>query len=91
MSDFPWSLLRVQRLIFHFYSLMHNVQFLIPVQPRASTIPPPPPFVIEPPSFEDEVVPLKGLKKAMVKSMQQSLRIPHFGYNDEIDVTELIE
>ena len=52
---------------------------------------PPPPITVNAPSLEDEVVPLKGLKKAMVKSMQQSLRIPHFGYNDEIDVTKLIE
>jgi len=42
-------------------------------------------------SQEDEVVPIKGMKKAMVKSMEQSLRIPHFGYCDEIDVTELIQ
>ena len=57
---------------------------------QTSSRPTPPPFVVEPASLEDEVVPLKGLKKAMVKSMQESLRIPHFGYNDEIDVTELI-
>lgn len=48
--------------------------------------------VIVPPVIlaEDEVVPIKGLRKAMVKSMDESLQIPHFGYCDEIDVTELM-
>lgn len=37
----------------------------------------------------DRVVPIKGLRKAMVKSMEESLKIPHFGYCDEIEVSQL--
>ncbi|XP_049549008.1 lipoamide acyltransferase component of branched-chain alpha-keto acid dehydrogenase complex, mitochondrial [Anopheles darlingi] len=36
------------------------------------------------------VVPLKGIAKAMVKSMTEALKIPHFAYCDEIDVTKLV-
>ncbi|XP_050101080.1 lipoamide acyltransferase component of branched-chain alpha-keto acid dehydrogenase complex, mitochondrial [Anopheles aquasalis] len=36
------------------------------------------------------VVPLKGIAKAMVKSMTEALKIPHFAYCDEIDVTRLV-
>jgi len=40
---------------------------------------------------EDQVFPVKGLQKAMVKSMAKSLEIPHFGYKDEIDVSNLVK
>lgn len=39
---------------------------------------------------EDEVVVLKGFKKAMAVSMNESLSIPHFGYCDEIDMSNLM-
>lgn len=39
---------------------------------------------------EDVVVPLKGLKKTMVKTMTAALLIPHFGLYEEIDVTRLV-
>uniref|UniRef100_T1PEE2 Dihydrolipoamide acetyltransferase component of pyruvate dehydrogenase complex n=1 Tax=Musca domestica TaxID=7370 RepID=T1PEE2_MUSDO len=39
----------------------------------------------------DRVEPLKGVRKAMLKSMTESLKIPHFAYSDEIDMTRLME
>lgn len=39
----------------------------------------------------EKVVPLQGLQKAMYKTMSQSLKIPHFNYSDEIDLTRLVE
>ncbi|XP_067638016.1 lipoamide acyltransferase component of branched-chain alpha-keto acid dehydrogenase complex, mitochondrial [Eurosta solidaginis] len=39
----------------------------------------------------DRVEPLKGVPKAMLKSMSESLKIPHFAYSDEIDMTKLID
>ena len=39
--------------------------------------------------LEDREVPVKGIKKVMVKSMTAACQIPHFGYCDEIDVTDL--
>ncbi|XP_019642083.1 PREDICTED: lipoamide acyltransferase component of branched-chain alpha-keto acid dehydrogenase complex, mitochondrial-like [Branchiostoma belcheri] len=40
---------------------------------------------------EDKVEPIKGFRKAMVKSMTLSQSIPHFGYCDEVDMTALVE
>ena len=34
---------------------------------------------------------LSGIKKAMAKSMTEALKIPHFGYNDEIDMSNLVK
>lgn len=39
---------------------------------------------------EDRTEPLKGIRKAMAKSMAAALQIPHFGYCDEIDLTNLV-
>lgn len=39
----------------------------------------------------ETVVPLKGVAKAMYKSMSESLKIPHFAYSDEIDVSNLVK
>ncbi|XP_310535.6 lipoamide acyltransferase component of branched-chain alpha-keto acid dehydrogenase complex, mitochondrial [Anopheles gambiae] len=38
----------------------------------------------------ETVVPLKGVAKAMVRSMTDALKIPHFAYCDEVDVTRLV-
>ncbi|KAI6220524.1 hypothetical protein M3Y95_01049400 [Aphelenchoides besseyi] len=39
---------------------------------------------------EDKVVPIRGYTRAMIRSMSEALRIPHFGYNDEFTMDELI-
>ncbi|XP_053686129.1 lipoamide acyltransferase component of branched-chain alpha-keto acid dehydrogenase complex, mitochondrial [Sabethes cyaneus] len=39
----------------------------------------------------ETVVPLKGVAKIMVKSMTECLKIPHFAYSDEIDVSKLVK
>nr|ARD71207.1 acetyltransferase [Spodoptera exigua] len=41
--------------------------------------------------LEDRVVPVSGFTKAMVKSMTEAMKIPHFGYSDEYDVSKLVE
>ena len=40
---------------------------------------------------EDKTVPIKGIQKAMVKNMTQSLKVPQFSLSDEVDITELIQ
>jgi len=40
---------------------------------------------------QDRTEPVKGITKAMVKTMNEALKIPHFGYKDEIDMTNLVE
>ncbi|EDW06364.1 lipoamide acyltransferase component of branched-chain alpha-keto acid dehydrogenase complex, mitochondrial [Drosophila mojavensis] len=39
----------------------------------------------------DRVEQLKGVRKAMLKSMTESLKIPHFAYSDEIDMSNLVK
>ena len=58
--------------------------------PKPLTVPkpaPPPPAVR---SVQDKVEPIKGITKAMMKTMSEALEIPHFGYCDEIDVGKLV-
>lgn len=40
---------------------------------------------------EDRTVPLKGITKSMFKIMSEALKIPPFGYYDEVDVSRLVE
>ncbi|CAH1244089.1 DBT [Branchiostoma lanceolatum] len=66
------------------------------VPPPPSTPPPPPPKplpVVAVPTVvgEDRVEPIKGFRKAMVKSMTLAQSIPHFGYCDEVDMTALVQ
>lgn len=37
-----------------------------------------------------KVVPLKGVPKVMFKSMTESLKIPHFSYSEDVDMTKLV-
>ncbi|XP_014363397.2 lipoamide acyltransferase component of branched-chain alpha-keto acid dehydrogenase complex, mitochondrial [Papilio machaon] len=41
--------------------------------------------------LEDKIVPITGFTKAMVKSMTEAMKIPHFGLSEEYDVTKLVE
>ncbi|KAM4629485.1 lipoamide acyltransferase component of branched-chain alpha-keto acid dehydrogenase complex, mitochondrial isoform 2-T2 [Polymixia lowei] len=40
---------------------------------------------------KDVTEPLKGFHKAMVKTMSAALKIPHFGYCDEVDLSCLVK
>uniref|UniRef100_A0A1I7TTQ4 Dihydrolipoamide acetyltransferase component of pyruvate dehydrogenase complex n=2 Tax=Caenorhabditis tropicalis TaxID=1561998 RepID=A0A1I7TTQ4_9PELO len=40
---------------------------------------------------EDVAVPIRGYTRAMIKTMTEALKIPHFGYNDEINVDALVK
>ncbi|CAG5040000.1 unnamed protein product [Parnassius apollo] len=41
--------------------------------------------------MEDKIVPVTGFTKAMVKSMTEAMKIPHFGFSDEYNVTKLVQ
>lgn len=58
--------------------------------PRAPVTPPPAPTPMLEPVLEDRTEPITGFKKAMVKTMSDALKIPHFGYCDEITLNRLI-
>lgn len=48
--------------------------------------------VVSLPSSSTRVEPIKGIKAAMAKAMQESVStIPHFTYSDEIDLTNLVK
>ncbi|XP_038167305.1 lipoamide acyltransferase component of branched-chain alpha-keto acid dehydrogenase complex, mitochondrial [Arvicola amphibius] len=74
---------------------------ILPPSPKAEITPPLPqakdrPFptpVSKPPVFtgKDRTEPVTGFQKAMVKTMSAALKIPHFGYCDEVDLTELVK
>ncbi|KIH55894.1 putative dihydrolipoyllysine-residue acetyltransferase component of pyruvate dehydrogenase complex, partial [Ancylostoma duodenale] len=42
------------------------------------------------PLTEDRVVPIRGYTRAMIKTMTDALKIPHFGYDDEVCADALI-
>ncbi|TRZ18236.1 hypothetical protein HGM15179_008902 [Zosterops borbonicus] len=42
-------------------------------------------------SGKDRTEPVTGFQKAMVKTMSAALKIPHFGYSDEVDLTHLVQ
>ncbi|CAD5214327.1 unnamed protein product [Bursaphelenchus xylophilus] len=45
----------------------------------------------EPQLTEDKVVPIRGYTRAMISSMSEALKIPHFGYNDEYTADALVD
>merc|ERR1712071_367019 len=59
--------------------------------PKPPSTPNPTPQMKRPeaPIGVNRTEPIKGFKKAMVKSMTHALTIPHFGYCDEIDMTSM--
>lgn len=64
-----------------------------PLTPSAKATPPSVPIpVIPKPVFtgKDHTEPIKGFQKAMVKTMSAALKIPHFGYKDEVDLSQLV-
>ncbi|XP_067394474.1 lipoamide acyltransferase component of branched-chain alpha-keto acid dehydrogenase complex, mitochondrial [Emydura macquarii macquarii] len=74
---------------------------MIPPLPKSETAPAAPkdkgtkiPIPISKPivfSGKDKTEAVTGFHKAMVKTMSAALKIPHFGYCDEIDLTQLIQ
>uniref|UniRef100_A0A3Q0REG1 Dihydrolipoamide acetyltransferase component of pyruvate dehydrogenase complex n=1 Tax=Amphilophus citrinellus TaxID=61819 RepID=A0A3Q0REG1_AMPCI len=60
-----------------------------PVRTKAAVKPPP---TTPKPVFmgKDVTEPLKGFQKVMVKTMTAALKIPHFGYCDEVDLSRLV-
>ncbi|XP_039984898.1 lipoamide acyltransferase component of branched-chain alpha-keto acid dehydrogenase complex, mitochondrial isoform X2 [Xiphias gladius] len=69
-----------------------------PAPAAAATRPVSTPAAIKPPpttpkpvfTGKDITEPLKGFHKAMVKTMTAALKIPHFGYCDEVDLSRLV-
>jgi len=68
--------------------------------PSAKSVAAPPPARVAPPvrvappavsPGKDRTEPLKGMVKAMAKSMAEALKIPHFGYYEEIEMTNLVQ
>lgn len=55
-------------------------------QPETATTQP----SIQPDLLLDKVEPIRGITRAMVKSMTEALKIPHFSYCDEIDMSRLV-
>uniref|UniRef100_A0A9J2P1N4 Dihydrolipoamide acetyltransferase component of pyruvate dehydrogenase complex n=1 Tax=Ascaris lumbricoides TaxID=6252 RepID=A0A9J2P1N4_ASCLU len=43
------------------------------------------------PLSADQTKPIRGYTRVMIKSMSEALKIPHFGYNDEIVMDKAIE
>ncbi|XP_067936321.1 lipoamide acyltransferase component of branched-chain alpha-keto acid dehydrogenase complex, mitochondrial-like [Watersipora subatra] len=61
-----------------------------PQRSAPDQLPPPPSSTTSSSIGEDTVVTLKGIRKAMAKSMTEALQIPHFGYYDEVNMSQLV-
>ncbi|XP_022064769.1 lipoamide acyltransferase component of branched-chain alpha-keto acid dehydrogenase complex, mitochondrial [Acanthochromis polyacanthus] len=67
--------------------------FITAAAARPASVPPavkPPPITKPVFTGKDVTEPLKGFHKAMVKTMTAALKIPHFGYCDEVDLSRLV-
>ena len=87
-----------------FACICHTEISMPPPRPGAAPLPPqeirtpPPPARPAPPVAprisvpvgEDRTESIKGIQKAMVKTMSAALQIPAFGYYDDIDLTRLV-
>ncbi|KAG8192001.1 hypothetical protein JTE90_001737 [Oedothorax gibbosus] len=51
----------------------------------------PPPIPAPQPMGQDRTEPIRGIRKAMSRTMTKSLSVPCFSYCDEVDVTPLVE
>ena len=40
---------------------------------------------------EDRVIPVRGYQRTMIKTMTEALKIPHFGYSDEVSLDLLVD
>ena len=58
----------------------------VPAPKPVPTFSPPPPI-----AGKDRTEPVKGFRKAMANIMTESLKIPHFGYKDEVDMSALVK
>lgn len=68
-----------------------SIQVPTPSAPPPSIKAPPPPIRPAPALLgQDRTEPANFMVKAMTKSMSEALKIPHFGYKDEIDMSELV-
>jgi len=56
----------------------------------AKEIPAQPSVVVTHVSAQDKKVPIKGVQRIMVQKMNESNKVPTFGYGDEIDVSALV-
>ena len=73
-----------------------------PVQPAKPTAAPAAKVAVPPPTLapvrpapvflgQDKTEPASFMVKAMTKSMSEALKIPHFGYKDEVDMSQLVQ
>ncbi|KAM9832223.1 lipoamide acyltransferase component of branched-chain alpha-keto acid dehydrogenase complex, mitochondrial [Neosynchiropus ocellatus] len=64
----------------------------VTAKPVSTPVASKPPPAMPRPVFtgKDVKEPLKGFHKAMVKTMTAALKIPHFGYCDEVDLSRLV-
>jgi len=56
----------------------------------AEELPAQPPLVVSHVSVQDTKVPIRGVQRIMVQKMNESNKVPTFGYGDEIDVSALV-
>ncbi|MEQ2175612.1 hypothetical protein GOODEAATRI_019672 [Goodea atripinnis] len=78
--------------------LFHEIQTPGPAPSTPAATPMSIPAGVKPPptapkpvfSGKDVTEPLKGFHKAMVKTMTAALKIPHFGYCDEVDLSRMV-
>jgi len=91
--------------ILTFLELKTTVSQQAPSPPHVKPVPPPsPPQAVPPPAVpkvvhaapsatvgEDRTEPASIMVKAMTKAMVEALKIPHFGYKDEVDMSQLVQ